>query len=128
MSKIQLIVDDEIVYTHDTGCSAPETVEPTQKAHTLAPNAVTECQVRKSGNGVYFQARFAKGDRQSVHLTNVNLNGLVQSKSKNDKAPRLSYAGTGNHYYTPAILNGSHVFADGIHIGDVPESWDKGRK
>jgi Cu/Zn superoxide dismutase len=130
MNQIQLTIGGKVVYTHDTEStdSIASECEPTQTPHTLPDDAVVECQVRKSRNGVYLQARFAKGDRQSVNLVNVDVHELVQTKEKSEKTPRLSFAGTGNHFYTSAFLNGNHVFADGIHIGDLPVGWGEGRK
>jgi len=125
MSQIKLEVDGVTVFEQDTPVlpEGPSHTEP-----SLPDNTVVLAQVRKASKGVYFQARFVDGSRQSVHLENVNINGLEDTYNKGDKSARLSLAGEGNHFYTPAFLTGNHVFADNIHIGDLPDGWDSGRK
>ena len=131
MSEIQLIVDGVTVFEQDALSVGGNDTCPPPIPHyepTLADDTVVLAQVRKAGTGVYFQARFADGSRQSVDLENVNVNGLASTYERTDKACKLSLAGSGNHYYTPAFLAGNHVYADNIHIGDLPEGWDSGRK
>ena len=130
MSEIQLIIDGVTVFEQDAPCDEdPCTKEPDHQVPELEYDAVVLAQVRQSDSGgVYFQARFADGSRQSVFLENVNVNGLENTHAATNKSARLSLAGTGNHFYTPATIVGLHVYADNIHIGDLPEGWDDVRK
>jgi len=133
MSSIELIVDGVTVFDTSTSCeeASDEPTGSTLPSHTepsLPDDAVVLAQVRREVTSVYFQAKFADGSRQSVFLENVNVNGLEDTFEGTDKSPRLSLAGTGNHFYTPVTIVGLHVYADNIHIGDLPVGWDDGRK
>ena len=131
MSTIELIVDGESVFSQlgPPSCGSEVAPEPSHVSPTLAHDTVVQAQVRKSDTGVYFQAKFHDGSRQSVYLENVNINGLEDTFDETNKSTRLSFAGSGNHFYTPAnVVEGIHVYADNIHIGDLPEGWDDNRK
>lgn len=129
MSDIKLIVDGVTVFEQGPCDVQDEVPGPSHTEPKLPKDTIVLAQVRKSTTGVYFQARFADGSRQSVQLENVNINGLVDTYKHVDKAPRLSLAGSGNHFYTPAVVvEDKHVYADNIHIGDLPAGWDDGRK
>ena len=126
--SVLLIVDGETVFEQDDPCA--DTLKPSHKDPKLASDDVVLAQVRAKGGGkVYFQAQFHDGSRQSVGLVNVNINGLEDTFEESNKSARLSLAGEGNHYYTPAtVVEGLHVYADNIHIGDLPDGWDSDRK
>ena len=129
MSSIELIVDGVTVFEEDAPCESEEPCTAPNNIPKLDDDTIVLAQVRASVTGVYFQAKFANSSRQSTHLENVNVNGLEDTFDETTKSARLSLAGSGNHYYTPAVVVGDrHVYADNIHIGDLPEGWGDGRK
>lgn len=133
MSEIQLIVDGETVFASipiDTGTTLEEEVEEVEEllVPKVGDDEIIVAQARRRGDGVYFQARFADGSRQSIRLDTPVSYSLEGTLDPTTVSPQLSLAGEGNHYYTSAILVGYHVFANGTFVGTLPDGWDEGRK